>query len=366
MRRPGGATGMPAAPGGRLRAVSNRDAPPPSVRNAPPTHNRNELLAALAAVYARVLGQSVPSRDIAETLARLSDAPTPVALAQALQEAGLLSEVQHDMACQPDAWPALARMTNGQTILVLEQGDAGLVIYDRTCPDNRATVPLADFAPFFSGETIRAEIPLGQLSGVHGAQGAEAHWFWGEFAGFRRAFGEVVLGSFVANLLAVAVALFALQVYDRVIPHQSQATLWVLAGGAGLALLMEAALKLARAAYGWRGPANRTQRADPADEPCAWHALGTGRARAKPAFQCDARIRLGARILHLGHHRQPCRCAIHLRLSAARGADRGQCRVAAYPGRGADGAARYLPATPHGCPDAKRAGRIRQGVAPAS
>lgn len=247
MRLPGGATGMPAAPGGRLRAVSNRDAPPPAVRNAPPTHTRNERLAALAAVYARVLGQSVPSRDIAETLVRLSDAPTPVALAEALKDAGFLSEVQRDVTCQREAWPALARMTNGQTILVLEQGDAGLVIYDRTCPDNRATVPLADFAPFFSGETIRAEVPLGQLSGVHGAQGAATHWFWGEFAGFRRAFGEVVLGSFVANLLAVAVALFALQVYDRVIPHQSQATLWVLAGGAGLALLMEAALKLARA-----------------------------------------------------------------------------------------------------------------------
>jgi ATP-binding cassette subfamily C protein LapB len=51
----------------------------------------------------------------------------------------------------------------------------------------------------------------------------------------------------VANLLAVAVALFSLQVYDRVIPHQSEATLWVLAAGAALALLMEAFLKIARA-----------------------------------------------------------------------------------------------------------------------
>lgn len=55
------------------------------------------------------------------------------------------------------------------------------------------------------------------------------------------------MGSFVANLLAVAVALFSLQVYVRVIPHQSQATLWVLAPGAGLALLMEAFIKIARA-----------------------------------------------------------------------------------------------------------------------
>ena len=44
----------------------------------------------------------------------------------------------------------------------------------------------------------------------------------------------------------VAVALFSLQVYDRVIPHQSQATLWVLAIGAIFAIGLEGLLKLER------------------------------------------------------------------------------------------------------------------------
>ncbi len=47
-------------------------------------------------------------------------------------------------------------------------------------------------------------------------------------------------------MLAVAVSLFSMQVYDRVIPYQSEPTLWVLALGALLAIVMEAALKLAR------------------------------------------------------------------------------------------------------------------------
>ena len=62
----------------------------------------------------------------------------------------------------------------------------------------------------------------------------------------KRQFLEVALGSFVANLLAVTVALFSLQVYDRVIPNQSEATLWVLAAGAVIALVLEALLKMAR------------------------------------------------------------------------------------------------------------------------
>ncbi len=56
----------------------------------------------------------------------------------------------------------------------------------------------------------------------------------------------MALGSLFANILAVAVAMFSLQVYDRVIPHQSESTLWVLALGAFLALALEMALKLAR------------------------------------------------------------------------------------------------------------------------
>ncbi len=50
----------------------------------------------------------------------------------------------------------------------------------------------------------------------------------------------------MANLLAVSVALFSLQVYDRVIPHQSQPTLWVLTIGALLAVVLEGLLKVAR------------------------------------------------------------------------------------------------------------------------
>ncbi len=175
------------------------------------------------------------------------DQPQPQALADGLAAVGLLSEVESVPQCLGDHWPALAQMTSGQFILVLQQDRGDLILYDPTCTDNRANVPLSEFEPYFTGLIVRAEAPLGSISKAHAEDAAPSHWFWSQFAGFRRHFGEVVLGSFVANVLAVAVALFALQVYDRVIPHQSQATLWVLAGGAGLALMMEAFLKIARA-----------------------------------------------------------------------------------------------------------------------
>lgn len=236
-----------AVPQADAATVSNCDAPP---RGTPPASGVPQRLAELIVLYAGCLGQTCTRRDITDILTTLPPADrasAPAMLAAGLRAAGLEVRATVTDCAHPEAWPALARMTDGQFILVLERAGTDLVIYDKTCADNRATVSIAEFAPVFTGQTIRAECSIDRLADTHLKDGAGAHWFWGQFRHCRKATAEVILGSFVANLLAVAVALFALQVYDRVIPHQSEATLWVLAVGALLALMMEALLKIARA-----------------------------------------------------------------------------------------------------------------------
>ncbi|WP_246162405.1 ATP-binding cassette domain-containing protein [Roseovarius faecimaris] len=231
--------------------MSNTDTAP-NTANKPKSRfgEKAEARARLGAVYASILGMDVPPLDILEGMMASEvqdDAPQPQALADGLAAAGLITEVESVSFCAPHHWPALAQMTSGQFILVMGQTRGDLEIYDTTCTDNRATVPASEFEPYFTGMLVRAEAPLQVVARTHEDKAKAPHWFWGQFGQFRRHFGEVMLGSFVANLLAVAVALFSLQVYDRVIPHQSEATLWVLALGAAIALLMEAFLKIARA-----------------------------------------------------------------------------------------------------------------------
>lgn len=232
----------------RLKAVSNTDSAP-----GEPVPSKTERLshrADLAATYASLLGVQAVARDILDVIALYEDqseSAEPHAVCAGLKSTGLLAQVENVPHVGMGEWPALAQMTSGQFILVLGVDGGELVLFDTTCTDNRALVPMGDFEPFFTGMVVRAEAPIKKLSKTHAPKRAEPHWFWGEFARYRRAFAEVALGSFVANLLAVSVALFSLQVYDRVIPHQSEATLWVLAAGAALALLMEAFLKIARA-----------------------------------------------------------------------------------------------------------------------
>ena len=236
-----GARLTPVAPPG---VALESAAPDPEARYSEKARARADV----AATYAGLLGFDLVRADVLEAMHDPSAAEiSPGDIARALCAAGLVAKVREGERPRARLWPALAEMTSGQIVLVLGQDREGVTVYDTTCCDNRAEVPLSDFTAYFTGRVIRADVALQDLTRRHAGAGRAPHWFWGEMRGMRRYFAEVALGSFVANLLAVAVALFSLQVYDRVIPHQSIATLWVLAIGAGLAMLLEAGLRIARA-----------------------------------------------------------------------------------------------------------------------
>lgn len=200
---------------------------------------RAELVVALASH----LGQWAMVSDIIESLADQTDGEIPP---EAMLGTGLAAELLRPRVLTAKLWPALVYMSSGHVVLVLKQKGDVLTIHDTTAPDQRADVSLAEFVPFFTGVLVRAGKTLETISAQYVPDLSKKHWFWGQFSAFRRQIGEIALGSLVANMLAVAVAMFSLQVYDRVIPHQSQATLWVLALGAVMAIALEAVLKLAR------------------------------------------------------------------------------------------------------------------------
>lgn len=57
---------------------------------------------------------------------------------------------------------------------------------------------------------------------------------------------EAVIASLIINFLALAVSLFSMQVYDRVIPTGNSPTLIILATGVGLVIFFEAVMKFSR------------------------------------------------------------------------------------------------------------------------
>lgn len=73
-----------------------------------------------------------------------------------------------------------------------------------------------------------------------------ANWFWSIVLQDWRRYGDVMLASLMANVLALAAVVFSMQVYDRVIPAQSIPTLWVLFIGVLIALAFEFGFRVLR------------------------------------------------------------------------------------------------------------------------
>ncbi|WP_073252847.1 ATP-binding cassette domain-containing protein [Shimia gijangensis] len=212
------------------------------------TAERIQHRANLISTLAALSGVKTSAADIAEFM--WSNTPGDVsakALAKALESTGTKPRIANKATLDPGRWPALAMMSSGQLVLVISQDDDVLTVYDTSCPDNRAEVPVPEFQSVFTGTLLLGRSSLRQIVDRHTPNVQSSHWFWSEFTRYRKQVGEIILGSLVANVLAVAVALFSLQVYDRVIPHQSEATLWVLAIGAMMAIALEGILKMARA-----------------------------------------------------------------------------------------------------------------------
>jgi ATP-binding cassette, subfamily C, bacterial LapB len=74
----------------------------------------------------------------------------------------------------------------------------------------------------------------------------KSHWFWSEVWKERDQYGYVMLASLFINILAFALPLFTMNVYDRIIPNKAATSLWVLALGALFAIAVEYSMRLAR------------------------------------------------------------------------------------------------------------------------
>ncbi|EGM8070367.1 ABC transporter transmembrane domain-containing protein [Escherichia albertii] len=74
----------------------------------------------------------------------------------------------------------------------------------------------------------------------------QANWFWSLSLKDWRRYGDIMLASLVANVLALAGMIFSMQVYDRVVPAQSYPTLWVLFAGVMMAIAFEFSMRMVR------------------------------------------------------------------------------------------------------------------------
>jgi ATP-binding cassette subfamily C protein LapB len=88
--------------------------------------------------------------------------------------------------------------------------------------------------------------PVDHDSG-HMSPKSAADWFAFALRRHRRIFIEAIFATLVVSLVGLGSALYTMQVYDRVVPNNGFATLWVLTVGVGLAIIFELVMKQVRA-----------------------------------------------------------------------------------------------------------------------
>ncbi len=112
---------------------------------------------------------------------------------------------------------------------------------------HESRIPYDDLAQRYSGQAIylRPEFRFDERTPAVGKVRAR-HWFWGVLLDNRALYRDVLLGSLLINLFSVALPLFTMNVYDRVVPNHATSTLWALAAGMAIVLVADLTLRTMR------------------------------------------------------------------------------------------------------------------------
>ncbi|WP_445157444.1 type I secretion system permease/ATPase [Halomonas sp. E14] len=224
-----------------------------SVAGAARSAVRDELLECLQTI-ALAHDHAVTAETLTAGLPLEEGRLTPGVFARAASRAGMTARIVKSRLVQlnPALFPVVLLLEPGRACVLQAldlKGRRAQVIFPEL-GDAVSEVSLDGLAESYSGQAIyvRPRFRFDARGPEVGTQRAR-HWFWGVIRENRRLYRDVVAGSVVINLFAVAMPLFVLNVYDRVVPNHATETLWMLAAGIFVVLCFDLALRLMRSTF---------------------------------------------------------------------------------------------------------------------
>jgi len=111
-------------------------------------------------------------------------------------------------------------------------------------------VPVSDVTKAATGEIVTFKPKSGlDERGETAVAAKRSNWFFCAFRDSRRIYAEAIAATLAVNLLALAMPLFSMNVYDRVLPNAAEATLWALAIGVMIAIAFDFLIRCLRAQF---------------------------------------------------------------------------------------------------------------------
>jgi ATP-binding cassette subfamily B protein len=193
-------------------------------------------------------GVRLSSESLAHRHAVGTREPSPDQLIRIAQEAGFRARIimldWHGLLGLRDTVPALLELTNGNWVVL-----AGIAGDNASNRELSIIDPLAvESEPIVVAEDALRALWAGTVMFVQPASNAAEtarapfgfRWFLPEIMRQRRLLADVGLAAVVLYGLGLATPLFSQLVIDKVLVHESYATLYVLAGGVAAAMVFEA------------------------------------------------------------------------------------------------------------------------------
>ena len=214
------------------------------------TFTKGEALALCLQRIAQHHRISVTPQSLVSGLPTTLDAFSPDLLVRSAKRAGIKARLQNvEISELPsNALPVIALLDGDKSVVVEAiNADGGAIIYDPQSGAESRAISLADLQGLSSGFVLLARpkfrLSASQLGGI-GMQ--SEHWFWSVMLEHRGLYRDVIYTSLFVNVLALALPVFTMNVYDRVVPNAAFETLWVLAVGVLIAVFADVGLRVMR------------------------------------------------------------------------------------------------------------------------
>jgi type I secretion system ATPase, LssB family len=143
--------------------------------------------------------------------------------------------------------PAVLLMKNDQACVLLHINHNKYTILVPESERGEKTVTLDELQKEYAGYVFFAQhVHSFDSRTATSAKPRVRHWFWDVIFQSWPIYSEVLVGSLLVNVFAVATPLFIMNVYDRVVPNHAIETLWVLAFGVAGVYIFDFIIKLLR------------------------------------------------------------------------------------------------------------------------
>ena len=172
---------------------------------------------------------------------------------RSLEASGFATKlVKRDASIFPNELLPVVVMTKTGGALILKQriqSDKGLrpqfECLDPSTSNQSFMVSEAELLTIQSGHCLLVkQLPKpGEAGGEDVEESSGSSWLWKTVWRYRRYYYDSILASILINVLSTLGGLFAIHIYDRVIPLKAYSTLWSLVVGVVMAMLFEAAAR---------------------------------------------------------------------------------------------------------------------------